>query len=105
MAKSKKQDSGTYEFRARLPKKEEMFGFVEQRLGYGKVYVRCEDQKVRIGRIPGRLSRRLWVREGDVVIVQPWSVEGHKKCDVVYRYTPAQKNWLKRKGKLPEGLL
>jgi len=94
-----------FEFRARMPKPGELFGVVEQRLGCSKMYVRCQDQKIRIGRIPGRFARRLWVREGDLVILQPWSVEGHKKGDVVYRYTPAQRDWLVQKNKLPEGLL
>ena len=114
MAKSKNprgkdeyNEEGEFQFRARLPKKleREMFAVVEQRLGCSKMYVRCADNKVRIGRIPGRFSRRLWVREGDLVIIQPWTVQGDKKCDVVYRYTPAQKNWLSDNKKLPETLI
>ncbi len=98
-------EAGEFEFRARLPKKNEMFGIVEQRLGCSKMYVRCADNKIRICRIPGRFSRRLWVREGDLVLIEPWSVQGDKKADVVYRYTPAQKDWLFQKKRLPESLL
>ncbi|MBR9681933.1 MAG: translation initiation factor eIF-1A [Candidatus Altiarchaeota archaeon] len=98
-------ERGEFEFRARLPKGEEMFGIVEQRLGCSKMYVRCADEKIRICRIPGRFSRRLWVREGDLIILEPWSVQGYKKADVVYRYTPAQKDWLVQHRRLPEGLM
>ena len=93
------------EVRLRLPGKDEMFAVVEQRLGYNKMYVRCQDGKIRIGRVPGRYSRRLWIREGDLVLIQLWQIERDKKCDIVYRYTAAQIEALQAQKKLPEGLL
>jgi len=92
------------ELRVRLPKGNEMFGIVEQRLGYNKMYVRCQDNRIRIGRIPGKYARKLWVREGDLVLIQPWPIQGDKKCDIVYRYTAAQKEWLIANNILPEDL-
>ncbi len=88
--------------RVPIPKGKQMFAVVEQRLGYSKMYVRCADGKIRIGRIPGKFARRLWVREGDLVLIEPWPVQGDKKCDIIYRYTAAQKEWLIRQGYLPE---
>ena len=88
--------------RVRQPKGNEMFGVVEQRLGYNKMYVRCQDNRIRMGRVPGKYSRRLWIREGDLVIVIPWEVQGDKKGDIVYRYRAAQKEWLIQKKLLPE---
>lgn len=88
--------------RTKLPKGRQVFGIIEQRLGFNKMYVRCADGKVRLGRIPGKYSRRLWVREGDLVIVEPWPVESDKKGDIIYRYTQAQWAWLARKDKLPD---
>jgi translation initiation factor 1A len=49
-------------------------------------------------RIPGKIRKRLWIRENDVVIVRPWAVQGEEKGDVVYRYTRTQVEWLRRKG-------
>ena len=98
-------ERGEFEFRAKTPKGEELFGLVEQRLGCSKMYVRCADSRIRICRIPGRFSRRLWVREGDLVIITPWPVQGEKKGDVIYRYTPAQKDWLIQHKRIPEGML
>ncbi len=83
----------------------EMFAVVEQRVGYGHMFVRCEDGRIRLGRVPGRLSRKLWVREGDLVIIKPWEVQGHKKCDILYRYTPTEREWLIENKKIPEDLL
>jgi len=57
------------------------------------------DGKVRMGRIPGKMKKRIWIREGDIVIVVPWDFE-NGKADVVWRYTRPQVDWLERKGYL-----
>ena len=92
------------QIRVRIPKKEEneILGIIEQMLGASRVRVRCLDGKTRLGRIPGRLKNRIWVKEGDIVIVKPWEVQGDKKCDIIWRYTKTQVEWLKRKGYLDE---
>ena len=99
-----KRNEQQEELRVRLPKGKEMFAVVEQRLGYNKMYVRCQDGRIRIGRVPGKYARRLWIREGDLVLVEPWPVQGDKKCDIVYRYTAAQKDWLIANKILPEDM-
>ncbi len=86
--------------RVRLPHDEEVFGIVEQRLGGSRMRVRCFDGKSRIVRIPGRLKRSLWVREGDLIIVEPWEFSGDEKGDVVYKYNPAQREFLRKRGHL-----
>lgn len=85
--------------RIRLPRGKEVMGIVEQRLGGSRMYVRCLDGKKRICRIPGRMKRRLWVRENDIVIVEPWEYD-NEKGDIVLKYRPTQADWLKRQGKL-----
>ena len=63
--------------------------------------VQCLDGKPRNCRIPGRLRKYLWVREGDVIIVEPWELGGDKKGDVVYKYrSKAEVAFLKREGHL-----
>jgi translation initiation factor 1A len=49
--------------------------------------VRCTDGKDRLCSIPGRLRRRFWIKEGDVVIVKPWVVEGDERGDIMWRYS------------------
>jgi translation initiation factor 1A len=88
------------ERRIRIPKKDEVLGLLEQRLGGSRCRVRCLDGKTRICRIPGRLKRRLWVREGDVVLVEPWEFGGDGKGDIIFKYKPIQVNILKKKGLL-----
>lgn len=84
----------------RLPRNNEVFGILDRRLGGSRCQVRCLDGKARICRIPGRLKRKLWVREGDLVLVEPWEFGGDEKGDIVYKYRPLQVDWLRRKGHL-----
>jgi translation initiation factor 1A len=88
--------------RVRTPKDREVIGTVLQRLGGSRLSVACLDGNTRVCRIPGRLKKRLWVREGNIVLVEPWEFEGDKKGDVLYRYNPTQVEWLKKKGFLKQ---
>ena len=88
----------------RFPKKkeDEIFGIVTQLLGANQLKVMCQDGVERLCRIPGKLKKKVWIRANDVVIVKVWDFQP-SKGDVVWRYLPAQTNYLKRKGML-EGL-
>lgn len=102
--KSKKSDTEpTENIRVTLPYKPkgEMFAVAETFQGGSRLQLICEDGKRRMGRIPGKLRRRMWVRENDLLIVVPWSFQD-TKADVKFRYTPTQTSNLKRKGKIPE---
>ena len=90
--------------RAKFPDRKalEMFGIADQLLGAGKIRVVCEDGKSRLGRIPGKIRKRMWIREGDLLIIVPWEHGGDEKCDIKYRYTKTQSSNLSRKGILPE---
>ena len=59
--------------------------------------VACLDGKNRICRIPGRLKNKLWIREGDIVLVEPWEFESDEKGDVIYKYRKNQIEWLKKR--------
>ena len=74
-------------------------GIVEERVGGNKMMISCLDGKTRNCRVPGRLRRRLWLRPGDVVIVQPWELD-KDKADIIFKYTPNQVGWLKKNGYL-----
>ncbi len=86
--------------RVRLPRGKEVLGVLESRLGGSRCDVRCLDGKTRNCRIPGRLKRKLWVREGDIVLVEPWEHGGDERGDILFKYRPVQVQWLKKKGYL-----
>ena len=86
--------------RIKLPKHNQSLGIVDQRLGASRMKVKCLDGKTRICRIPGRMKRKLWVREEDIVLVEPWELGGDKKGDIIYKYKKTQILFLKKKGYL-----
>ena len=47
------------------------------------------------------MRRRQWVREGDLIVLQPWEFQDDK-ANVKMRYTKTQSLYLSRKGVLPE---
>ena len=86
--------------RVRSPRRGEIPGVVEQILGHGKLRVRSTDGKTRLARIPGKMKKRIWIREGDVVLIKPWDFQSDEKADVIWRYTRTEANWLERRGYL-----
>jgi translation initiation factor 1A len=90
-------DDGTPTVHVRLPKKwnKEQFGLAELMMGANHIRVRCIDGVIRMGRIKGTMKKRIWIREGDTLIVAPWSFQD-AKCDIIYRYLKPQTEWLRR---------
>jgi translation initiation factor 1A len=99
-AKTDADSSAEELVRVRVPKRNEgeMFAVIVQMLGFDRVRVRCEDGEVRVGRIPGRMKKRVWMRVGDTVLVVPWDFQSDQKCDVVWRYKDNELDWLKKRG-------
>jgi translation initiation factor 1A len=84
--------------RIRTPRKGEVLGIVEMMLGGDKIRANCDDGHVRVIRIPGRLRKQVWIKPGDLILVEPWKVQTDIRGDVIFRYTGTQANWLRRKG-------
>ena len=91
--------------RVPLPRKNrgEIYAIADQLLGASKVRVMCQDGKARLARIPGKLKKRTWIKEGDLVIIRPWSFQD-AKSDVVFRYTNTQATYLHRRRMLPKSV-
>jgi translation initiation factor 1A len=91
--------------RVRLPRKKdrEIFGIADQLLGASRIKIMCADGKYRMGRIPGKIKKRMWIREGDLVIIQPWDFQD-EKANIQYRYTRTQAMYLSRKKMLPKSI-
>lgn len=87
--------------RVKLPRDKEVLGILDQRVGASRMLIRCLDGKSRNCRVPGRLRRKLWLREGDVVIVLPWEFD-NERGDVLFKYNPSQIAWLRNKGYLKD---
>jgi len=84
-------------------RKGEMFGIADQIVGGSRIMVVCADGRTRLARIPGKMKRRMWIREGDLVIVSVWEFQDDK-ADVKYRYTKTQASNLSRRGLVPDSI-
>lgn len=82
----------------REPEADQVIGKVIELLGADRLRVKCEDGNERIVRIPGRLKKRIWVRRGDIILVDPWDIETEEKGDMAWRYDKNKIPILKKKG-------
>ena len=85
-----------------LPQKGELLGRVIKLVGGDNIIVKCTDGKVRTCRIRGKIKRRMWIRDNDLVLIAPWDFQSDK-ADIVWRYIAAHEDKLKQDGYL-EGL-
>ena len=69
-------------------------------IGQARMTVKCQDGETRMCRVRGKMKKRRWVREGDIVLVSPWEIQADERGDIVFRYTRNQAEWLQRKGLL-----
>ena len=82
------------------PLEGEVLGVVVKLLGFERIMVKCQDGNERLCRIRGKMKRRVWIREGDIVVVSPWDFQSDKRGDVIWRYTRGQAEILRKKGYL-----
>jgi translation initiation factor 1A len=78
----------------------EVFGIANQLLGAARIRVMCEDNISRMGRITGKMKKKMWIREGDLLILRPWGFQ-EGKADILFRYSRTQSQYLARKNLLP----
>src|SRR5271156_4749740 len=73
-----------------LPQQGEVLGRVLKISGGNQVIVNCVD---------GKMKRRMWIRERDIVLVSPWDFDD-KRADIVWRYIKDHADWLQNNGYL-----
>ena len=98
--KKKKKNTNTtreLEFKTELQE----YGKVSKILGNNRVYVNCYDGKKRLGIIRGKMRKRVWIQEGDTVLV---SLRGFQdeKCDITFKYTDVEVRNLIIYGEIPD---
>jgi len=85
----------------KIPLEGEIFGRVIKLMGGENLLIKCIDGITRRGRIRGKLKRRVWIREDDLVIIAPWEFGKEDRGDILWRYTLPQVDWLKQNKKIP----
>ncbi len=88
-----------------LPRRQrgEVFGMATQLLGAARIRVLCEDNTSRMGRITGKMKKKMWIREGDLLILRPWGFQ-EGKADILFRYSRTQATYLSRRKLLPASM-
>ena len=81
----------------------EIFGIANQLLGAARIRVMCEDSVPRMGRITGKMKKKMWIREGDLLIVRPWGFQ-EGKADILFRYSRTQSTYLSRRNLIPASI-
>ena len=78
-----------------LPSSNDVLGMAVKMLGAERITVKCQDGKERLCRVRGKLKRRVWIREGDIVLVSPWDFQSDSRGDIFWRYRKNQSDWLR----------
>jgi translation initiation factor 1A len=96
---------GTDVGRLPLPRRNrgEIFGIANQLLGAARIRVMCEDSVARMGRITGKMKKKMWIREGDLLILRPWGFQ-EGKADILFRYSRTQATFLSRRNLVPAAI-
>src|SRR4030066_1128245 len=78
-----------------LPSSNDVLGVAIKMLGADRIMVKCQDGQERLCRIRGKLKRRVWIREGDIVLVSPWDFQSDQRGSLFRRYRKNQSDWLR----------
>ena len=82
-----------------MPQEGELLGRVIKLVGGDNIIVKCTDGKVRTCRIRGKIKRRMWIRDNDLVLVAPWDFKSDR-ADIIWRYISAHAEKMKADGLL-----
>jgi translation initiation factor 1A len=82
-----------------MPENGELFGRVVKLVGGDNIIVKTTDGKVRTCRIRGKIKRRMWIRDNDLVLIAPWDFQSGK-ADIIWRYIAAHADKLAHDGLL-----
>jgi translation initiation factor 1A len=82
-----------------MPQLGQLLGRVIKLVGGDNIIVKTTDGKVRTCRIRGKIKRRMWIRDNDLVLVAPWDFQDNK-ADIIWRYIAAHADKLGQDGHL-----
>ena len=73
-------------------------------LGDGRFECNCADGVKRIAHVRGKMRKRVWIANGDIILVSLREFEP-EKCDVVEKYKEKEVAKLKKAGEIPETMV
>ena len=74
---------------------------VSRMLGSGRVEAQCFDGKTRLCHIRGKMRKKTWIAQGDIVLLGLREFED-TKADVIHKYSADEARRLKAMGQIPD---
>ncbi|VDB89177.1 Bgt-1552 [Blumeria graminis f. sp. tritici] len=71
-------------------------------LGNGRLEAFCFDSSRRMAHIRGKLRKKIWINQGDIILISLREYQD-EKGDVIVKYSADEARSLKAYGELPEG--
>jgi translation initiation factor 1A len=98
-----KRSKGDVKVKKELEFKEDgqEYGQVFRMLGNGRCEVACFDGIKRLCHIRGKMRKKVWVNQGDIVLVSLRDFQD-EKGDIIVKYTSEEARNLKTYGELPD---
>jgi len=80
------------------------YAFVSKMLGNGRLSASCMDGKDRLCHIRGKMRKKQWVNQGDVILIGLRDFQD-EKADVIHKYSSEEARKLRANGALPESMV
>ncbi|KAJ3362074.1 eukaryotic translation initiation factor 1A [Allomyces macrogynus ATCC 38327] len=74
---------------------------VVKMLGNGRLEAQCFDNTKRLATIRGKMRKKVWINQGDIILVGLREFED-EKCDVIHKFSADEARALKQHGELPD---
>jgi len=79
---------------------DQIYGYVEKRLGGSRLMVKCSDGETRSAVIPGKFYKKIWMAPGDIVLCELEKSNNQLICYVTHKYNEKDIHTLKSQGKI-----
>lgn len=96
-----KNDNGGQKRELIYKEEQQEYAQITKMLGNGRIEVSCFDGIKRMGHIRGKLRKKVWMGQGDIILVSLRDFQDDQ-CDVVHKYNSDEARTLKSVGELPD---
>ena len=100
----KKKKAQVEDREVRFKEESEEYAQIIKILGDGRFQCKCADGIERVAHVRGKMRKRIWLANGDIILVSLRDFE-NEKCDVVEKYKEKEVAKLKKAGEIPESMV
>ena len=100
----KKKKTQAEDRECRFKDESEEYAQIIKILGDGRFQCKCADGIERVAHVRGKMRKRIWLANGDIILVSLREFEP-EKCDVVEKYKEKEVAKLKNAGEIPDSFV